>query len=63
MVGIVAGISIAPTGTDLQKVYKDYNHIKIEEDGSYTGETIDGTPISGCIKNAICGSQKGYYEG
>lgn len=38
----------------LPQVYKGYNHIRIYEDGSYEGETVEGVPEVGCISGALC---------
>ena len=38
----------------LEVVYSQYNHIRIYEDGSYEGQTIDGTPVKGCLEKALC---------
>lgn len=38
----------------LETVYSQYYHIRIFEDGSYEGETIEGTLVAGCIEGALC---------
>ena len=38
----------------MQQIHKEYNHIKIYEDGSYVGETTSGLHVEGCIEGALC---------
>lgn len=35
-------------------IYEQFNHMRVWEDGSYSGEMRDGTPVVGCIPNAVC---------
>lgn len=48
------GLNIAPKTDPLKMIYEDYNNIHIEEDGSYSGRTISGVYIEGCINGALC---------
>ena len=43
----------------LQSVHRSYNHIRIYEDGSYTGQTVGGEQVTGCIKKALCSKGEG----
>lgn len=38
----------------LDRTYKAYNHMKIYEDGSYTGEDRNGVAVNGCLKDGLC---------
>ena len=38
----------------LVDTYEMYNHIRIYEDGSYSGQYRSGYSVTGCIKNAQC---------
>lgn len=49
----VLGIEVM-RAQSLETVYSQYYHIRIFEDGSYEGETIEGTLVAGCIKGALC---------
>ena len=49
----VLGIEVI-RAQSLETVYSQYNHIRIYEDGSYEGETINGVPVKGCIEGALC---------
>lgn len=53
-VGFTAGVLITWQDTPMEQLYKDYNHIRIHEDGSYEAETRDGIRESGCILKAQC---------
>jgi len=50
--GYVIGVSVREN--ILTEVHGVYNHIRIYEDGSYEGELLGGTPVSGCIEGALC---------
>lgn len=54
LVTLVGLIKVGNTNDPLEQLTKEYNHIKMFEDGSYTGETMDGQQVKGCIKSAIC---------
>lgn len=43
----------------LQSIHRSYNHIRIYEDGSYTGQTVGGDQVTGCIKKALCSKGEG----
>ena len=45
---------LLPPYSTLEQVYKDYMHVQMYEDGSYKGEDINGNPVSGCIRGALC---------
>lgn len=55
-VGFIAGVLITWQPLPLERIYEDYNHIRIHEDGSYGGETRQGFDVVGCIPGAPCGS-------
>ena len=38
----------------LESVYGGYKYIRIYEDGSYEGVTVDGQHELGCIRKALC---------
>lgn len=38
----------------LERAFEQYNHIKIYEDGSYTGEDREGNAVNGCLPNGLC---------
>ena len=38
----------------LVRVYDEFNHVHVFEDGSFTGQLRDGRPVNGCIPNAKC---------
>lgn len=38
----------------LDQLWEHYNHIRIYEDGSYSGETKDGQRVSGCLTGGLC---------
>ena len=38
----------------LEDLHRDYNHLTMYEDGSYTGQSITGERISGCVRGALC---------
>ena len=54
--GYIAGsLTPAVVYTDtLPDLYSSYNHFRMYEDGSYTGETSAGVQITGCIEGALC---------
>ena len=45
---------LLPPYSTLEQVYRDYNHVRMFEDGSYIGEDINGNAVNGCIRGAIC---------
>lgn len=49
-----AYIACTMNNNALQAVHAEFNHIKIYEDGSYTGEDRNGSKIDGCIPQALC---------
>ena len=50
-----AWIACTINNNKMQAIYEEYNHIKIYEDGSYTGELRStGLENSGCIPEAQC---------
>lgn len=38
----------------LEQLWEHYNHVRIYEDGSYSGETKDGKQVSGCLSGGLC---------
>lgn len=52
----IVGVMIEPYSGNsvLEQAYKQYNNVRVYEDGSYSGKTIDGKNITGCIKYAPC---------
>lgn len=46
-------MAVAPSN-GLQEVHREYNHIRIYEDGSYEGQDIQGQRVTGCIEGALC---------
>lgn len=51
---LLAVQAIPPERQLLQDVYQNFNNFRMYEDGSIIGETINGVPVSGCIKGALC---------
>lgn len=51
---LLAVQALRPQPQPLQDVYQNFNHFRMYEDGSIIGETINGVPVSGCIKGALC---------
>lgn len=49
-----AWIACTITVDPIQRAYEKYNHIQLYEDGSFTGEDLEGNQVSGCIKNGLC---------
>lgn len=60
LVGMVVGSGImlviveCRQSTAMVELYSDYNHFTLYEDGSFTGQTIEGIDIEGCILSALC---------
>lgn len=55
---IFGSLSVAVAQSEtLPSVYREYNHIQIYEDGSYTGQTAGGLEVTGCIKGGLCNDQ------
>lgn len=49
-----AWISLTIQADPVQRAYKQYNHLRLYEDGSYTGETLDGVEVSRCVTGGLC---------
>lgn len=48
------GMKVAWQPLPMERIYKEYNHMRVFEDGSYVGETRQGIAVDGCLQIAIC---------
>lgn len=53
-VGFLVGMRVAWQPLPMERIYKEYNHMKVYEDGSYLGETREGIAVDGCLQIALC---------
>lgn len=49
-----AWIACTITADPVSRVYEQYNHLRIYEDGSYTGEDRNGETVQGCLNGGLC---------
>lgn len=49
-----AWIAMTLTADPLERAYQRYNHVRLYEDGSFTGEDKDGVKVNGCVSNGLC---------
>ena len=40
-----------------EQLYEQYTYYRMEEDGSFTGQTTAGVNVTGCIDNAQCNNE------
>ena len=40
-----------------EQLYEQYTYYRMEEDGSFTGQTTAGVNVTGCIDNAQCDNE------
>lgn len=50
----IIGFTFGNLSDPLERTYAQYNHIRMFEDGSYIGETLDGEKVVGCVKHGLC---------
>lgn len=54
-VGVLVGMVLAWQPIDpLERVYQQYNHVRLYEDGSWEGESREGVRVHGCVPDAQC---------